>query len=148
MIIRECTLEDIDEIFQLDSQWDQENITHDFTFCSREEVVAYLQRSPIYFFVAESDGRIVGYINGSVHHNEKVPVIARQEPYLEIDNVYVILEFRDKGVGSKLMERLLGLAEQHGIESFIVDSVSTDMDKIINFYRGHGFKLWYVQLFK
>jgi hypothetical protein len=31
---------------------------------------------------------------------------------------------------------------------FVVATVTKDMDKILNFYRRHGFKPWYVQMFK
>ncbi|MBV7326688.1 GNAT family N-acetyltransferase [Chloroflexi bacterium TSY] len=91
---------------------------------------------------------MVGYINGSVHFNEKVAVLPEQERYFEIDNIYVKFDHRGYGIGHQLMEKLLAIAQQNGIERFIVDSVSTEMDSIINFYRNHGFKLWYIQLVK
>jgi len=98
--------------------------------------------------VAESDGSIVGYVNGTVHHGQRVAVIPEQEPYLEIENVYVKPGFRNSHIGGKLLERLVEVAEQNGLQRFVVSSVSTEMDKVLNFYRSHGFKPWYVQLFK
>ena len=75
-------------------------------------------------------------------------VIPEQETYVEIDNVYVKPEFRNRDIGGKLIDRLLDVAEQNGIQRFFVSSDSKDMDKILNFYRSHGFKPWYIQLFK
>ncbi len=46
------------------------------------------------------------------------------------------------------MERLFEVAEQNGIRSFLVATDSKDMDKVLNFYRRHGFQLWYVRMFK
>jgi hypothetical protein len=46
------------------------------------------------------------------------------------------------------MERLLEVAEQNGIRRILVATVSKDMNKVFNFYQGHGFKPWYVQMFK
>jgi ribosomal protein S18 acetylase RimI-like enzyme len=56
--------------------------------------------------------------------------------------------FRNQNIGGKLIERLLEIAGQAGIQRFLVATVTKDMDKILNFYRSHGFKPWYVQLFK
>ena len=65
--IRACTHNDIDTILHLDHQWEQEEIAHVFIPVSREEFIAQLEHFPAYFLVAEYDGAIIGYINGSVH---------------------------------------------------------------------------------
>jgi ribosomal protein S18 acetylase RimI-like enzyme len=148
VLIREITPQDIEAIFQLDSQWDQENIAHEFIYVSRAEFMADLERFQAYFLVAESEGRIVGYINGSVRLSQGLAVIPEQEPYLEIENIYVKPEFRNRHIGGNLIERLLEIAEQIGIQRFLVSTVSKEMDKTLNFYRRHGFKPWYVQMFK
>ncbi len=148
VLIRECTHNDVDDIFQLDRQWDQENIAYEFNYVSREEFIADLERFPTYFLIAESDEGIVGYINGSVRLSQGLAVIPEQETYLEIENLYVKSNFRNRYIGSQLLERLLALAEQNGIQRFLVSTVTKDMDKILNFYRSHGFKPWYVQMFR
>lgn len=99
--------------------------------------------------VAESNRSLVGYINGSVGlSQEGVAVIAAQELYLEIENIYVKPDFRNMQIGGKLMARLLEVAEQNGIQRFLVATDSKDMDKALNFYRRHGFQPWYVRMFK
>ena len=60
VLIRECIHKDIDEILQLDRQWEQENIAHEFTFVRREELIADLERFQTYFLVSESNGSLVG----------------------------------------------------------------------------------------
>jgi hypothetical protein len=55
VLIRECTHNDVDAIFQLDRQWDQENIAYEFLYVSREEFIANLECFQAYFLVAESD---------------------------------------------------------------------------------------------
>lgn len=148
VIIRECTPQDIDEILQLDREWDQENIAYEFIYVSRGEFIAHVERFQPYFLVAESDEGIVGYINGSVRLGQGVAVIPEQEPYLEIENIYIKPDFRNRHIGGKLMDRLLEVAEQNGIQRFLVATDSKDMDKVLNFYQRHGFKPWYVQMFK
>ncbi len=146
--IRECTHQDLESIFQLDHLWDEEGVAYVFTYGNREDFIADFERFQKYFLVAESNGQIIGYINGSVRVNEKVEVLPKQETYLEIENIYVRPEYRDRHVGGDLIEQLLAIAEQNGIKRFVVSTVTKDMDRILKFYRRYGFKPWYVELFK
>jgi ribosomal protein S18 acetylase RimI-like enzyme len=148
VLIRGCTHQDIEGIFELDKLWDEEGVAYFFTYGSRAEFVADFERFQEYFLVAESEGQIVGYINGSVLVNEKVEVLPRQETYLEIENIYVRPEFRNRHVGGDLMEQLLATAERNGIKRFNVSTITKDMDRILRFYRRYGFKPWSVELFK
>lgn len=148
-LIRECTHEDIDEVLRLDGQWGQEDIAYEFVVVSREELVAQLERFQPYFLVAECDGSLAGYINGSVRPGQEGPaVIPGRGPYLEIENLYVKPGFRNRQIGGKLMERLLEVAGKHGIQSFSLASDSRDMDKVLRFYRRYGFQPWYVRMFR
>ena len=145
--IRECTHNDIDEIFRLDLEWEQEGVSYQFIPVSRADFIAEFERFQMYYLVAESEGNIIGYINGSVRQGDKLPIIPEQDPYLEVENIYVESEFRSKEVGGRLLKRLLEIAKENGIKRFFVSTVTKDMDKIINFYRSHGFKPWYVEMF-
>ncbi|MCG8347484.1 MAG: GNAT family N-acetyltransferase [Chloroflexales bacterium] len=148
ILIRECTRQDLDSIFQLDTLWDEEGVAYVFTHSNREDFIADFERFPKYFLVAESDGQIIGYINGSVLINHKVEVLPKQEMYLEIENIYVKAEFRNMHVGGDLLEQLLTVAERNGIKRFVVSTVTKDMDRILKFYRCYGFRPWFVELFK
>jgi ribosomal protein S18 acetylase RimI-like enzyme len=147
--VRACTHSDIDGVIALERQWAQEEIAYgDFNPMSREAYVAILERFPAYFLVAERDGQLVGYIHGSVHHNKPVEVIPAQEPYVEIEDIYVQPDFRDRDIGGALLERIFEVAGQQGIERFIVGTLSKETDKILKFYRSHGFTPWRIQFFK
>jgi len=147
--IRACTPEDIDAVLHLERQWEQEQNAHNFTPSSQDEFRTALKRFPAYFLVAESDGAgLVGYIQGAVRLHKGLPVFPEGEPYVEIEQVYVHPDFRHRHIGGQLMERLMAVAAQHGIQRCVVSSTSTEMDQIIHFYRRHGFTPWYVQLFK
>jgi ribosomal protein S18 acetylase RimI-like enzyme len=146
--IRACTPQDIDAVLQLESQWEQEQIAHNFMPSSRDEFLTALQRFPAYFLVAESAGDLVGYLQGAVRLHKWVPILPEREPYVEIEQVYVAPGFRNRRIGEQLMERLFAVAAQHGMQRFVVSSTSRDMDKILHFYRRHGFTPWYVQMVK
>jgi ribosomal protein S18 acetylase RimI-like enzyme len=148
VLIRECNRQDLEGIFQLDKLWDEEGVAYIFDYGSREDFIADFERFQKYFLVAESEGQIIGYINGSVLVNDRVEVLPKQETYLEIENIYVRAEFRDRHVGGDLLEQLLGIAEQNGIKRFHVSTVTKDMDRILRFYRRYGFRPWSVELFK
>jgi ribosomal protein S18 acetylase RimI-like enzyme len=145
--IRTCTLSDIDGVIALERQWEQEDIAYgDFNPLSREAYVSILERFPAYFLVAESGGQLVGYIHGSVQRDKPVEVI--QEPYVEIEDIYVQPGFRDRDIGGALLERLFEVAGQEGIQRFIVGTLSKETDRILTFYRSHGFTPWRIQFFK
>jgi ribosomal protein S18 acetylase RimI-like enzyme len=149
VLIRVCIQTDITAVVQLERLWEHETIAYgDFNPMSQEAFMAILESFPAYFFVAESDGQIVGYIHGSLHRNKRVEVIPEQEPYVEIENLYVKRDFRNRGVGSALLERLFAVAGQDGIERFLVATASKDTDKILRFYRSHGFTPWHIQFVK
>ena len=135
VLIRECTHHDLDSIFQLDHLWDAEGVAYVFTYGTREDFMADFERFQEYFLVAESNGQIIGYVNGSVRVNEKMEVLPKQETYLEIENIYVRPEYRGRHVGGDLIEGLLAVAEQNGIKRFVVSTVTKDMDRILKFYR-------------
>jgi ribosomal protein S18 acetylase RimI-like enzyme len=147
--IRACTLNDIDGVVQLERHWEQEDIAYgDFNPMSRETFIGILERFPAYFLVAESHGQIVGYMNASLQRNKRVEVIPEQGPYVEIDNIYVQPDFRNRDIGGKLLERLFEVARQDGIQRFLVSTASKDTDKILKFYRRHGFTPWHIHLFR
>ena len=147
--IRVCTPDDIDSVIALERQWEQEEIAYgDFNPMSREAYMAILERFPAYFLVAESDGQRVGYIHASTNPEQRVEVIPEPEPYLEIEDIYVHPAFRSQDIGGKLLERVFEIAQQEGIQRFVVGTKSKETDKILRFYCSHGFTPWRIQFFK
>jgi len=52
----------------------------------------------------------------------QVKVIPEQATYLEIENIYLMAEFRDMHVGGDLLEKLLEVAAENGLERFMVST--------------------------
>ncbi len=147
--IRACTRNDIDAVIALERQWEQEDIAYgDFNPISRDAYMTVLERFPTYFLVAEHDRQLVGYIHGAVQRNTPVEVIPTQEPYVAIEDIYVQPDFRDRDIGGALLEQLFEVAQQEGIQRFVVGTLSKQTDKILKFYRSHGFTPWRIQFFK
>jgi ribosomal protein S18 acetylase RimI-like enzyme len=147
--IRPCTRDDLDGVMALERQWEQEDIAYgDFNPMSREAYLAVLERFPAYFLVAERAGHLVGYIHVSVQRDRPVEVIPAGEPYVAIEDIYVQSDVRDQGIGGALLERVFAVAQQAGIQRFVVGTLSKEADSILKFYRSHGFTPWRIQFFK
>jgi GNAT superfamily N-acetyltransferase len=65
-----------------------------------------------------------------------------------IEDLYVRPDARSQNIGGTLLERLFDVARQAGIQRFVVGTRSKDTDKIVAFYRSHGFTPWSIQFFK
>ena len=147
--IRPCTPEDLDAVLGMERQWEQEDVAFgDFNPMSRDMFRAVLERFPAYFLVADQNGHLIGYIHGTVQRTARIEVIPAQEPYVEIENLYVQPEFRSRKIGGALLERLFDVAQAAGIQRFVVGTRSKETDKILGFYRRHGFTPWSIQFFR
>ena len=142
--VRRCELSDVDDVRRMQEEWAGEEITYGETPSSKEDI---LQRIGQYFFVAAQGEQIVGFIDGSAHVSEGLAVIPEGEQYVRIDDVYVKPGLRDQGIGGRLLNRLIEAAQDAGIKRFRVYSATRDVDEILKFYRQHGFKSWYVEMF-
>lgn len=129
----------------LQKQWVAEGITHGLVDASVEE---FTNRLGQFFLVAEQDAAVIGFITATEHESTGLAVIPRGQRYLEIDDVYVVPERQHQGVGGRLLDRIQQEAREKGIDRFLIYSASKDIDSILRFYRGHGFRSWYVQMYK
>ncbi|QHW31636.1 GNAT family N-acetyltransferase [Paenibacillus rhizovicinus] len=145
LTIRQATQHDLPKVVECSQLWTAENITYGLGPNSEEGL-----RSSIgdYFWIAEVDSDVIGYITGSVHESEGLAVIAAGERYLEIDEVYVHPEHRSGTIGHQLVDRLLQTAEGNGINRSIVNSASKQWREIVGFYEKHGFQMWFVQMYR
>ena len=147
--IRSCTPEDLDAVLRLEREWEQEDIAYgNFNPMNWEMFREVLEPFPAYFLVADHHGQVIGYIHGAVQRTTSIEVIPAQEPYVEIENLYVQPEFRSREIGGALLERLFEVARAAGIQRFVVGTRSKETDKILGFYRSHGFTPWSIQFFR
>ena len=143
-LIRLAEARDVDEVARLQARWAKEDITYGQTPALPQEIAGKL--GP-FFYVALSDSRITGFVYGSERVSEGLAVIPEGKRYLEIDELYVQPEFRNRGLGGTLMETLVRAARDRGIERFKVYSAAKEFDRILAFYRRHGFRPWYAEMF-
>lgn len=121
MVVREMTLEDVEAVYQLSSAcfsepWSLESI--------KQEVA-----NPVAsYFVAEQDGKIVGY-SGLWHVLDEGEVI----------NIAVSSKNRRQGIGALLLERLFEEAEAYNLQVIHLE-VRESNSAAQNLYQRYGFK--------
>ncbi|XMB85928.1 GNAT family N-acetyltransferase [Mycoplasmatota bacterium WC44] len=145
MEIRESKYTDLDQIIMLQKEWAKEEITIGYVPDKKSDLEIKLGK---YFFVCELNKKIIGYVYGTVHQAKNMAVMDDEELYIEIDDLYTSLGNRGTGTGSLLLERILRVAKDNGIERSKIYSSTKDMESIIKFYKKHNYKTWYVQMFK
>lgn len=87
-------------------------------------------------FVAEQEGKIIGYLCGGWFRSY---AFRKETSFVDLDNMYVLEEYRSKGVGSILITEFINWAKSKNIEIIRVDSVYEN-ERAINFYTNKGFK--------
>lgn len=86
--------------------------------------------NPTGVFVAETDGRCIGYITTRVDHATKVG---------SIPNIAVLPAHRNGGIGRKLMDRAIAYLRSDGMAYVRIETL--DQNAVgQHFYPSHGFK--------
>ncbi|WP_180964145.1 GNAT family N-acetyltransferase [Haloimpatiens massiliensis] len=144
LIIRECVYKDLDYIIALQQQWAKEEITYGFVAADKDYLESKLGK---YFFVAELNKRIVGFVYGTVHKSQNMAVMDNGQFYIEIDDIYVSFENRGFNIGTILLDKILEIAKENGVKRSLIYSSTKDMESIIKFYKKHDYKTWCIQMF-
>jgi ribosomal protein S18 acetylase RimI-like enzyme len=85
-------------------------------------------------FVAEFAGEIVGYLAGAVMEIELWRPVKRTE----LENIFIKEEFRNKQVGTLLVQKFFEWSKEKGVDLIKVTAYASN-DKAINFYKQNGF---------
>lgn len=141
--IRVATRDDLDTILQMMEDW----VAEDITWGQQATVRDYLEKQigPL-FLVAEHATKIIEYTFGNVVASPLA--VFRDDPYLNIEEIYVIPIERCRGIGGVLLTALMKGAEETGVHQFHVFSATKDQDRIAAFYERHGFRTWGTQLYR
>lgn len=110
------------------------------------EVLKRIQTFPENFFVAEADGKVVGFINGGNTDKPVLPDefyhdITMHRPdgaYQTVFGLNVLEEYRRNGIGEKLVRHYAKVAEERGKKAVIL----TCKEQKIHFYEKCGFQYY------
>ncbi|MEK4009344.1 GNAT family N-acetyltransferase [Paenibacillus sp. FSL H3-0333] len=142
--IRKCTMEDVPQVAELSEMWAKEAVTFAYPASNTDKIA---QRIGDYFWIAEKHGRVIGYTHGAIQTSQ-YSVFPINALFLEIYEVYVHPEYRADGAGHHLVDKIISEAELHGVAHALVGSSNLDWKRSVGFYERHGFKMWYVQMYR
>lgn len=137
--IRQAVLSDLDAITQIEATCFPASEA-----ASKEQLRKRLQTFPQSFFVAEKEGKIVGFINGAIV-DEKVICDAMFEEttfhkpnglYQSIFGLDVLPHFQHQGIATELMNHMITSARHAGKKGLIL----TCKEALIPFYSIFGYK--------
>ena len=83
------------------------------------------------FYVLKENGKPLGFIG--------IELFSSKKNDLKIQKIYVLPDAQGKGVGKKLIEKAIEIAQEKGIEQVILNV--NRFNKAVSFYQKLGFKI-------
>ena len=99
------------------------------------------------FLVAREANRIVGFVCARIIDNPGYAVMPTAQRVQQIKELFVLREARQRGIGTALVRGTLQRARDRGVAAFHVFTAARDSDRIVRFYRRHGFEPWGIQMY-
>jgi GNAT superfamily N-acetyltransferase len=142
--IRPGRREDAAEAARLWMQSAEEHTGHDRIYATAPGAGRVMRRfladltasSHSFLFVAESDGRTVGFISGELR--EGSPTF-RQKTWASVDDVFVEPEHRNRGMGRALLESVEAWAKERNADGISLQ-VAAANERGRKFYGELGFR--------
>ena len=122
MMVRRAEDRDLDEIVRV---W-KSNI---YSAVTPETIEFWFRRNKKYFFVCELDGRIVGFVAGTVKSPERI----------HISGIAVDAEHRRKQIGSALLSTIERESYKEGFRKVTLE-VRKSNEAAIKFYEKNGYR--------
>jgi len=138
--IRRAAIDDLksvqhlnDLLFKHDGQFD-ETVCTGWTYGDSGENYFRSMIENEFVWVAENEADVIGYLAGSYKNKE----LYSNETYAELNDMYVLEEFRKQGAGKLLFDKFNSECKRKGIKAIRV-TASAKNSGAINFYKKNGF---------
>jgi len=146
MKIREVELTDavLAELIACSERWEQENSCHGYRKNTEEDIKGNR------IFLAIEDEETVGYLFGYMDKGErKNSIYEKDEPFFEVEELYVKPELRSKGIGKQLFLYMEEVLKQEKVELILLSTATKNYKAILHFYLDElGMEFWNARLFK
>ena len=141
--IRVAEEKDLEELKKLSSMWNDEDITFGYGISSIEEIAEYDN------WIAEKDDQIIGFLGGNTYSSSKMKsVMSENTMCFEIEEFYVVDEYRSLGVGSILYDYVMNELKKINVSYVTLIAANEDAEKLLNFYKKKDMKIHSTRLFK
>lgn len=131
-------------VHDLMEQWAREGTTIGQHSPGKDYLRSFLAE---YFFVARDAGHIAGFACARIMDNPGYAVTPAAHRVLRIEELFVQPAARQQGIGTALLHAVLQRARDRGVSTFHVFTATRNTDRILRFYRRHGFEPWGIQLY-
>ena len=110
------------------SNLDQKDRPLIYSIIKKEFNINY-KKDSIYtnWFVYKDNDNIIGFINYDIIFDKA-----------EIEYIYVVDEYKKKGIGTKLLNKMIEDLKENNVDSITLE-VRSNNDKAIKFYKKNGF---------
>ena len=141
---RPLTDEVLDLLIAFSRDWEKENSCHGYRQNDRSDI----ENNRI--FLAEDDGRIIGYLFGCMEKSQRASSIMPDgTPYFEVEELYVIPEMRSKGIGGALFRFVEDRLREEGVPYLMLSTATKNHRAILHFYLDEmGMDFWSARLYK
>ncbi len=137
--IRRVTIKDLDAVTEVETECFPEAEA-----ATKTSLEQRIKTFPDSFFVAEIDGKIIGFINGCVTNETTINDELFSDASLHMPNgdyqaifgLDVIPDYQNHGIAAQLMNHMIQAAKSTGRKGVIL----TCKDKLIHYYSKFGFK--------
>jgi len=146
MIFKEVELTDkiLSELIACSEAWEQENSCHGYRKNTEEDIKGNR------IFLALEDEQMVGYLFGYMDKGErKNSIYEKDEPFFEVEELYVKPELRSRGIGKQLFGYMEEKLKEEKVELILLSTATKNYKAILHFYLDElGMEFWNARLFK
>ena len=129
MEIRLADKNELKSVVKLSKQFEAEGCCNGIVADNEE----YLKNKIV--AICKIQGDIVGYVYGEVLTQQKNVSYSKQgEKYFELDEIYIVPNFRNKGIGRQMFEFVENYAKQNFCKSLRLNAVSKNYQSLLKFY--------------
>ncbi|MGV2805513.1 GNAT family N-acetyltransferase, partial [Clostridium perfringens] len=69
-----------------------------------------------------------------------------EQKYFELEEIYIVREYRGRGKGKTLIQTIIDELEQDGIKRILVSSANKNWKEVFEYYLKNGFNMWTITM--
>ena len=141
--IHEAKHTDTKRLLELSLMWEKEDSCYGYRANMEDDLRDR-------YILAAYDDELIAYIFGKEEIQDKqTSVIDKNMHYFEIEEIYVHLSYRSRGIGKQLMESLEKELKKKGLEMMMLSTATKNWKAIMHFYIDEvGMNFWSARLYK
>ena len=134
----------LDTLIAMSGDWEAEQSTYGYRKNDRSDIEGNR------IFVAEREGRILGYLFGQTTLAERSSsVMDKGTACFEVEELYVVPRYRSQGIGRALFVFAEEKLREEGVRYLLLSTATKNYQRILHFYIDEmGMEFWSARLYK